>query len=58
VHDSPEEALEAALSWTLSWVTGSSSVRDRDDPACVMVTGSLYLVGALRSRVGAGQGSH
>lgn len=44
VHELPEGALEAALAWAEE--AGASPVSE--SPAGVMVTGSLYLVGALR----------
>jgi folylpolyglutamate synthase/dihydropteroate synthase len=47
VHDLPEGALRSALEWAEE--DGADPVSGA--PAGVMVTGSLYLVGALRARL-------
>ncbi len=72
-YDRPQEALEAALGWALGWArsgspdpaqgpahgqaAGPGEGLARGGPGCVMVTGSLYLVGALRARIEAVRGS-
>ena len=53
VHDLPEAALGSAL----EWAEGAGAAPVSGAPAGVMVTGSLYLVGALRARL-RGAGSH
>ena len=47
VHELPEAALGSAL----AWAEGAGLDRASGSPAGVMVTASLYLVGALRARL-------